>query len=277
MTDETRPQYLLNEANHEVERLQKQHRWIQRCLDDKIVFAPIQLDKPGLRVLDVGCADGSLLHDLQKQVAPSAQLVGADLMKDFMPSSSQGNISYQCYDVCDPPPDGLNGSFDFTHVRYVLPASAKVGYKAAVSNLITTLAPGGWLQVQEMDLDSNRPGVGPAYKDVNSVIAGIFDGVGIGAMFPYKLEDAFKEAGLQNVTVQTVEMPMGKLLGDDEAAKESWEPFLITIPSIVATAKALGADLPESAYDGLMERFEKEVNEQGSIFKSIIVTGQKAA
>lgn len=46
------------EIRSEVERLQKQYAWIQKCVDDKLVFAPMQLDKEGLRVLDVGCADG---------------------------------------------------------------------------------------------------------------------------------------------------------------------------------------------------------------------------
>jgi 2-polyprenyl-3-methyl-5-hydroxy-6-metoxy-1,4-benzoquinol methylase len=50
--------YLLGQHGREVERLQKQHRWIQSCLKGKIVFAPVELGKSGLRVLDVGCADG---------------------------------------------------------------------------------------------------------------------------------------------------------------------------------------------------------------------------
>lgn len=49
-------------AKKEIERLQKQHAWIRTCLDNKIVFAPIDLQKPDLKVLDVGCADGER-HD----------------------------------------------------------------------------------------------------------------------------------------------------------------------------------------------------------------------
>ncbi|KAJ4244315.1 hypothetical protein NW757_010674 [Fusarium falciforme] len=135
MSTETEPQYLLKESNREVERLQKQHAWFQRCLNNQIVFAPVDLNKEELKVLDVGCADGILLRDLQKQVTPSAQLVGVDIMNSFMPSSPQGNINYQVYDVCEPPSGKLEGAFDFTHVRYVLPGCAKVGYQQAVSNL----------------------------------------------------------------------------------------------------------------------------------------------
>lgn len=58
MSSESRADYPW-EISREVERLQKQHAWVQRCLDNKIVFAPIPLDKEGLRILDVGCADGN--------------------------------------------------------------------------------------------------------------------------------------------------------------------------------------------------------------------------
>lgn len=46
------------EIKSEVERLQKQYAWVQRCIDNKIIFAPVPLEQEGIRVLDVGCADG---------------------------------------------------------------------------------------------------------------------------------------------------------------------------------------------------------------------------
>lgn len=58
MSADEEPKYLLGDHGREVERLRKQHSWIQYCLKDQIVFAPIDLQKPGLKVLDVGCADG---------------------------------------------------------------------------------------------------------------------------------------------------------------------------------------------------------------------------
>lgn len=60
MSTEAEPQYLLKESNREVERLQKQHAWFQRCLNNQMVFAPVDLNKEELKVLDVGCADGEM-------------------------------------------------------------------------------------------------------------------------------------------------------------------------------------------------------------------------
>lgn len=72
---------------------------------------------------------------MQKQVAPSAKLVGVDVMPSFLPPSAGDNITYQVYDVCEPPTGELKEAFDLTHVRYVLPGAARVGHQAAVSNL----------------------------------------------------------------------------------------------------------------------------------------------
>lgn len=91
--------------------------------------------------------------------------------------------------------------------------------------------------MQEMDLDYNRSEVGQATNDANQVFSGIFDKIGLGARFPSKLDKAFEAAGLVNVSIQNVDLPMGKRLGDDKAAQDSWEPFAITIPSVVETAK----------------------------------------
>lgn len=52
------PEYLLVHTDSELERLRKQHAWMERSLGGKIVWAPIDMQKDGLKVLDVGCADG---------------------------------------------------------------------------------------------------------------------------------------------------------------------------------------------------------------------------
>ena len=52
-----------------------------------------------------------------------------------------------------------------------------------------------------------------------------------------QLPGAFKTAGLENVSDEAVELPMGKLLGDEEAIEMSLQPFLLTIPSLIEGAK----------------------------------------
>ncbi|KAH7111715.1 hypothetical protein B0J13DRAFT_534247 [Dactylonectria estremocensis] len=80
----------------------------------------------------------------------------------------------------------------------------------------------GCLQVQEIDLDSNRSGADLACNDVSRVFSGMFDKTGIEARYLSK--------------------PDGRSAQGEIAGRR--EPFSITTPSIVETAKTLGADLP---------------------------------
>ncbi|KAF5714421.1 hypothetical protein FGLOB1_3561 [Fusarium globosum] len=256
---------------------ENKHAWVQRCLNGKIVFAPIPLNREGLKILDVGCADGVLLRDLKKQVSPSAQLVGADIVEAFLPDS-EGGIHFEVYGLCEFPSNQLVGVFDLTHLRYSILGAAKVGYQKAIDHLASTVAPGGWLQVHELDFDlTDRPNVGPAWRDVSNLIAAMFDGMGMGSDCIRKMPGAFEAAGLENVAVHSVDLPMGKLLGDNEAAELSWQPFVITIPSLLEGAKALGVQLPDSMHENLAARFEKEVKEEGAMFRALVTIGQKPA
>ena len=78
---------------------------------------------------------GTLLRDLRKELSPSAELVGLDLMAEFLPGSPQGNISYLAADICNPPAQ-LTGSFDLAHVRYVLLGCTKVSLGQVMDNLV---------------------------------------------------------------------------------------------------------------------------------------------
>ncbi|RGP77003.1 hypothetical protein FLONG3_4832 [Fusarium longipes] len=265
------------EIKSEVERLQKQYAWIQRCIDNKIVFAPVPLDREGLKILDVGCADGTLLRALKKQVAPSAELVGVDVVQAFLPPSEEGLI-YETYDLCEPPQAEHIEAFDLTNVRFVLPGASKVGYRKAVEHLTSTIKPGGWLQVHEMDFNlEGKQNVRPVLKEVCALFSGVFKAMGSAADLVDRLPEAFKTAGLEHVKAETVELPMGKLLGDEEAVEMSLQPFLLTIPSALQGAKGLGADVPPSVFDNLTARFEEEIRQQGAVIFTKVITGQKPA
>jgi hypothetical protein len=142
-------------------------------LKGQIIFAPVDTQKDSLKVLDVGCVDderlpllsksldfrlrltknadcyaciqtGNLLRDLAKQLKPSAELVGADVMPSFLPKENpSGNIRYVLQDVCELFASGLLGRFDLTNVRFVLAGAAPGSLNTAVANLASSLAPGG--------------------------------------------------------------------------------------------------------------------------------------
>lgn len=56
---------------------------------------------------------------------------------------------------------------------------------------------------------------------------------GLPSDVPGAMKGAFEKAGLENVTVQRVKLPAGKLLGNDEDIQNSLLPFKLSIPGLV--------------------------------------------
>ncbi|GKT82435.1 methyltransferase domain-containing protein [Colletotrichum tofieldiae] len=245
---------MVGDVHAELTRLQVQHRWIQMCLKDKIAFAPVDLTKEELKILDMGCADGTLLRDLQKQVPASAQMVGADVSTAFLPASAQGNIRYVTQDVCDPPAAALRGQFDMTHVRNVLHSTQKSGIEQAVANLSGMCSSNVWSLAfawcnmyrytgsgrlatdHGNGCDPGQPKQPQALQDLIQIIGYMFEKQGLDRHYARKIPGSMKKAGLENVTVETVECGIGKVLGDDAAVRSSIEPFMHTIPLVARNA-----------------------------------------
>ena len=180
---------------------------------------------------------GLLLRDLQTRVSPTTELVGTDIMPSFLQVAEQhegGNIRYVLHDINEPFPQDFQGHFDLTHVRVMLAAAAQTGLKAAVRNLIDTVAPGGWLQVQEVDTAEDDPAYSPTTKDFITLLRGLFSMIGLGPDFCAELEGLFREAGLEEVSSQKIELPLGKRLGDNRQARASIDVFKFTIQSLTS-------------------------------------------
>ncbi|KAJ3941016.1 uncharacterized protein N0V96_008892 [Colletotrichum fioriniae] len=265
-------QYLamVGDVQAELTRLQVQHRWIQMCLKDKIVFAPVDTTKNGLKILDMGCADGTLLRDLQKQVPSSAHMVGADVSTIFLPTSAQGNIHYVTHDVCDPPAGDLKGQFDLTHVRNVLHSAHRSGVEQAVANLA-----GKYPYIMELDISPGQPNQPQSLKDLIHIIGTMFEKQGMDRKYASKIPEAMKMAHLQNVKVERVECGIGKVHGEEAAVKSSIEPFMHTIPLVARNAQMLVPDMDPVIYSNLDERYTKEMTEQGGIFPANVFMAQK--
>ena len=191
------------------------------------------------RLLTIVCCSGTVLRDLQKQVSPTAELVGADIMSSFLPKENpSGNINYVIQDICEPFASDLQSKFDLTTVRFVLLASGRVGLETAVKNLVGSLAPGGWLQVIELDTDLKPTGSPQALKDLIGIMGALFVKLSMGSNFASTLDTHFKKAGLENVSVRIAELPVGMKLGNETDSRNSIEPFKLTIPSMIETCQS---------------------------------------
>lgn len=62
---------------------------------------------------------------------------------------------------------------------------------------------------------------------------GIMTKAGLGSDVPSTMQQSFEKAGLENVTIQKVQLPAGKLLSNEEDIQNSLLPFKLSIPGLV--------------------------------------------
>lgn len=102
---------------------------------------------PDTHCLEVGGGRGSITRWLCEELAPDGHVTATDLETGFLSALALPNLTVLRHDVRtdDFPP----GSFGLIHVRAVLMHIA--GRMAVLRRLVSWLAPGGWLLVEEPD------------------------------------------------------------------------------------------------------------------------------
>ena len=103
---------------------------------------------PGSDCWEVGAGSGSVGRWLADQVWPSGSVLATDIDLSARPSQERPNLRVKEHDVVEDPNPG--GGFHCIHARLVL--GHLPGREDALARLATTLAPGGWLVIEDLDL-----------------------------------------------------------------------------------------------------------------------------
>jgi SAM-dependent methyltransferase len=99
------------------------------------------------RCLEVGGGQGSIARWLCEYVGPEGHVTATDLETDFLVQLSLPNLVVLRHDVTTD--EFADGSFDFVHARAVL---MHIGQRTAtLRRMVSWLAPGGWLLVEDAD------------------------------------------------------------------------------------------------------------------------------
>jgi trans-aconitate methyltransferase len=102
---------------------------------------------PGWRCLEVGAGRGSVARWLAKRVGPSGSVIALDLDTSLLAGLDEPNVEILSGDVLEI--ELAEESFDLIHTRLVLmhiPERRRV-----IERMVSLLAPGGWLVVEELD------------------------------------------------------------------------------------------------------------------------------
>lgn len=90
-----------------------------------------------------------------------------------------------------------------------------------------------------MDLSVGYTEEPSAFNDLLRLFVAVFEGSGMGGHFSARLDESFRKAGLENVTLKKLELPLGKKMADESLRQMSIEPFKVTIPVLVGAAKGM--------------------------------------
>lgn len=107
----------------------------------------------GWQCLEIGGGSGTIAQWLADRVAPAGHVLSTDIDTRYLDLVSGPNLEVRRHDIAgDPLPEA---AFDLIHTRLVL--MHVVERDAALTRMIASLKPGGWLVMEEYDSYSMPP------------------------------------------------------------------------------------------------------------------------
>jgi SAM-dependent methyltransferase len=198
--------YQLPKDEEEDLRLNFQHYALYYAIGNHYV-APLL--PPLLTVLDVGTGTGIWAQEIAR-LFPTALVVGVDIADSSFKPPAQGNCLLRVGNVLKglPFPDEF---FSFTHQRLLVTGIPGSRWPDAVRELVRVTRPGGWVELLEL---SGGPSGGPATDRLAEVVnTGLNKALGFDPEVIRHLDDVLRQAGLENVEMHEIRMPVGAWAG----------------------------------------------------------------
>ncbi|KAF2265217.1 hypothetical protein CC78DRAFT_462250 [Lojkania enalia] len=188
----------------------------------RLVWAPIDLSQPHLRILDSGAANGKWIQDLRKavpeDVRESDTFISADVTDVYFPNPRPEGITFLVQSMLDEWPVELKGSFDLVHQRLAIPAAPRTKVQGAIRRYIDLIKPGGWIQFVEADHSVTK---GPAMSDFFQLLSDVFAVMNTGPDYAPQLKKWLTDFGLEEVHERIFDVPIGVGNEDSEMKEKS--------------------------------------------------------
>jgi ubiquinone/menaquinone biosynthesis C-methylase UbiE len=191
-------------------------------------YAPLENPK---HAIDIGTGTGTWLKEMAVDF-PECQFLGIDLSPSKLKRPLPENCTFEQIDALKgiPHPDG---SFDYVHSRFLTTAIPKDAWPKYIKECARLCAPGGWIEI--VDTNGCFVNGGPGCEQFNNWVRNGLLTRGIDVETTTQLDVFLKEAGIENITVETIKAPFGKWGGvagqlfakDYELGCEVFKPFFV--------------------------------------------------
>jgi SAM-dependent methyltransferase len=193
----------------------------------------------GWRCLEVGAGTGTVAELFAAAVGDAGTVLAVDIDTRFLEPLATGNLQVQLLDVTvDALPVGL---FDLVHARLFL---EHLPYRDAVlDRLVSAVAPGGWLLIE--DLDWATAGVldppSPIHQLVVDACLTLFGGLPYDPYYGRTVPRALGRAGLLDVGTSAESQ---QVRADVQTGLPQWELFIEQLaPALLAKGLLTRGDL----------------------------------
>ncbi|RYP44323.1 hypothetical protein DL768_009203 [Monosporascus sp. mg162] len=261
-------------------RLEDQHDTIMYSMGGKPFYAPVDVTKSGLRILDSACANGRWIKDVQASSPAVHEYVGTDVVESLYPKPPPPGTHFQNQSIKESFPEAWQGSFDVVHQRLVMAAAAPEKTPSdVVTNLASLLRPGGWLQMVEVAATPvpNNPTAVNQYIDMLDTLYGnLYGNTSLNKSNLWgNLPRSMMEAGLKKVQQKEVLVGYGAAVHDSSVREKSLRTLVAGVPNFLEVLRAMPKTVWKEEWNDLAPRLHTELKGTGGYVKYIVCWGQK--
>ncbi|KAF8211891.1 S-adenosyl-L-methionine-dependent methyltransferase [Mycena galopus ATCC 62051] len=264
--------YALPHDDLERQRLLLQHSTLKSLFDNRILLAPITLDRSD-KVLEVGTGPGLWIMDLASTIDSSVPMIGVDIEPRLFPDSPPKNIEFRVESVTNLPSDWTD-TFSLVHQRLLILALQVPQWSQAIQEIYRVLRPGGWVQLAESTPwhEDKYPGK-PCMEKLCAIYRRLAESRNLYVDCAYDIPKMLEKAGFVDIRSESRMQLMGPWAGEIGSANATNHVGVLRgIKTPVLKAGGFGYVTSEAEYDELVDGLEKEWNEIPGSEKDFIIT-----
>ncbi|RHZ75933.1 hypothetical protein Glove_208g199 [Diversispora epigaea] len=256
--------YILPNDEKEGDRLIMQH-FITRSVFKSNFCAPVNdiLQRPGAKVLDVGCGPGTWLHDMASDF-PNARFIGVDISPMFPKLIKPRNVEYLQANFLKGLPF-CNDTFDFVVIRNMISVLTIEDWKTVLQELTRVCKPMGYVESTEFGIPVLNEG--PMSSEICKAWINIMKSKNIDLSFSVQLPKLYSTF-LKKVGSISQCVTIG--LRGDQVSKDMAEDLLM-----LAEALQPALHFTDREFEEHIEKLRKELEEYEVFCDIQVVWGLK--